>query len=309
MIQATLHQLIVFEATARHSSFTRAAEELLITQPTVSTQIKQLTRAIGVPLFEQIGKRLYLTDAGRYLLTTCQEILGQLENFDMRVADLKGTKEGKLRLVSVTTAQYFIPKILGRFCQNYPGVDISLEVTNHEQLLKRLKNNDDDLYILSYPPDDLTIYSQRFLENPLMVIAKKDHPLANHQNIPIQRLEEEPFIMREVGSGTRRAVEQLFKQQGMTVPVRLEIGNNEAIKQAIAGGLGISVLSWHVFNQKRFHEEFTILDVEHFPIQRYWYVAYPKTKQLSVIAQTFLDYLLNEVKTFPNFDPNLLISA
>jgi DNA-binding transcriptional LysR family regulator len=309
LIQATLHQLIVFEAAARHQSFTRAAEELSITQPTVSTQIKQLTQGIGIPLFEQIGKRLYLTETGKHLFSTCEYIFERLENFDMVIAALQGTKQGKLRLLSVTTAQYFIPRILGRFCQKYPGVDISLEVTNHQQLLERMKDNHDDLYILSYPLEDLTVVSQRFLENPLVAIAPKAHPLAQEKNIPIQRLEQEPFIMREAGSGTRRAVEQLFHQHGVNVPVRLEIGNNEAIKQAIAGGLGISVLSRHVFNQQKFGEEFAILDVQHFPIKRYWYVSYPKGKQLSIIAQTFLDYLLIEVQNSQNPSSNFLIPA
>jgi DNA-binding transcriptional LysR family regulator len=309
VFQATLHQLVVFEAAARHQSFTRAAEELLITQPTVSTQIKQLTQAVGVPLFEQIGKRLYLTEAGRYLMSTCHDIFAQLDNFDMVIASLQGTKQGKLRLVAVTTAQYFIPGILGKFCEDYPQVDISLEVTNHSQLLERMQHNEDDLYILSYPLEDLTIYSQRFLENPLIVVAPKDHPLAKEKNIPLKRLESEPFIMRESGSGTRRAVEQLFQQHDIKVPVRLEIGNNEAIKQAIIGGLGISVLSWHVFNPQKFTTRFSLLDVQHFPIQRYWYVSYPKAKQLSVIAQTFLDYLLHEVKSLAPAPSNLLISA
>jgi DNA-binding transcriptional LysR family regulator len=172
-----------------------------------------------------------------------------------------------------------------------------------------MQQNEDDLYILSYPLEDLTIYSQRFLENPLIVVAPKNHPLAKEKNISLKYLENEPFIMRESGSGTRRAVEQLFEQHNIKVPVRLEIGNNEAIKQAIIGGLGISVLSWHVFNPQKFATQFSLLDVQHFPIQRYWYVSYPKSKQLSVIAQTFLDYLLHEVKSVAPVPSKLLISA
>jgi LysR family transcriptional regulator, low CO2-responsive transcriptional regulator len=301
LIHATLHQLIVFAATARHGSFTRAAEELSITQPTVSTQMKQLTKAVGLPLFEQIGKRLYLTDAGRNLLVTCEAVLKDLDNFEMAIADLKGIKQGKLRLAAVSTAQYLIPKILGPFCQQYEGVDISLELTNHQDLEARMLNNADDIYILSEPPEEVDLQIQPFLENPLVVIARKDHPLAAQKKIPIKRLQGEPFIMREMGSGIRRVIQQLFLNHGITVSVRLEIGNNEAIKQAIAGGLGISVLSAHVLNLDNPEGEFTILDVEHFPIQRHWYVVYPANKKLSVIAQTFLDYLLDINHKFTPF--------
>lgn len=298
MIQATLHQLKVFEATARHGSFTRAAEELFITQPTVSSQIKQLTKAIGLPLFEQIGKRLYLTEAGQELLRTCQDIFERLDNFEMKVADLKGTKQGQLRLGVITTAKYFIPRILGSFCQQYPGIDVSLKVTNHQQIQRRMLDNEDDLYIVSNPPEGLDLETQPFLDNPLVVIALKSHPLAGKRNIPIESLEGEPFIMREQGSGTRYAVQNLFAKHKVSVHVRLELGSNEAIKQAIAGGLGISVLSQHTLISEGLDSELTVLDVEHFPIKRRWYVAYLGGKQLSVITKAFLAYLLEESPKF-----------
>ncbi|MEG3438114.1 LysR family transcriptional regulator [Pannus brasiliensis CCIBt3594] len=291
-MSATLHQLVVFEATARHGSFTHAAAELDITQPTVSTQIKQLTKAVGLPLFEQIGKRIYLTEAGRELLTVCQQVFERLDVFEMAVAELQGMKRGKLRLATVTTAQYFIPKILGRFCESYPDVEIALEITNHQEIEERMLDNEDDLYILSDVPTDIPLEVEPFLENPLVVIARRDHLLAGQKNIPIEAIENEPFIMREPGSGTRETIQQFFHQHGISVPVRLEIGNNEAIKQAIAGGLGISVLSRHVLNLERSDGEFTILDVRHFPIRRQWYATYPSSKKLSVIARTFLDYLI-----------------
>ncbi|MGK7946072.1 MAG: LysR substrate-binding domain-containing protein [Microcystaceae cyanobacterium] len=297
MIQATLHQLRVFEATARHGSFTRAAEELYITQPTVSSQIKQLTKAIGLPLFEQIGKRLYLTDAGKELLATCQDVFQKLANFEMKVADLKGTKQGTLRLGVITTAKYFIPRILGSFCQKYPGIDVSLQVTNHQQMQQRMLQNEDDLYILSNPPQELDLSSQPFLDNPLVVVVPQNHPLVGLKNIPIQKLNAEPFIMREEGSGTRKAVEKLFNEQGVQVQVRLELGSNEAIKQAIAGGMGISVLSRHTLMtemSEHLKGELAILDVEYFPIKRRWYVSHLAGRKLSVIAQTFLEYLIQE---------------
>jgi DNA-binding transcriptional LysR family regulator len=289
LIHATLHQLKVFEATARHGSFTKAAEELNITQPTVSSQIKHLTQAVGLPLFEQIGKRLYLTDAGRELLKTCQNLFDELDNFEMKIADFKGTKEGRLRLAAITTTKYFLPRLLGLFCQQYPGIDVALQITNHEQIEKRMLDNEDDLYILSHFSEDIDLYRQSFLENPLVVVARKDHPLAGRKNIPITELNNEFFIMREAGSGTRYAVEKLFEQHEVNVHVRLELGSNEAIKEAIAGELGISVLSRHTLSS-----ECAILDIQHFPIQRQWYLAYLSGKKLSVIAQAFLEFLLEK---------------
>ncbi|MEH2274970.1 MAG: LysR substrate-binding domain-containing protein [Nostoc sp.] len=296
MKQATLHQLKVFEAAARHSSFTRAAEELFLTQPTVSMQIKQLTKSVGLPLFEQVGKRLYLTEAGRELFATCRQIFENIAQFEMKVADLKGLKQGQLRLAVITTAKYFIPRLLGSFCELYPGIDISLQVTNHEQILERMSNNLDDLYIMSQIPDNIDVNCEAFLENPLIVFAPINHPLSKEKNIPIQRLSNEPFIMREPGSGTRRAVQSLFEEHGVTVKVKLELGSNEAIKQAIVGGLGISVLSRHTLLLDA--SEFSILDVQHFPIQRNWYMVYPGGKQLSIVARAYYEYLLAAAKNF-----------
>ncbi len=296
MKQATLHQLKVFEAAARHASFTRAAEELFLTQPTVSMQVKQLTKAVGLPLFEQVGKRLYLTEAGQELFATCREIFEQLSQFEMKVADLKGLKQGQLRLAVITTAKYFIPRLLGPFCQLYPGIDISLQVTNHSGILERLKENLDDLYIVSQLPEHFDVNCHPFLENPLVVLAPSDHPLADEKNISLQRLSEEPFIVREPGSGTRTAVQKLFDEQGISLKVKLELGSNEAIKQAIAGGLGISVLSRHTLTPEGAATKLTILDVEGFPISRHWYMIYPAGKQLSVVARTYFEYLMEAAK-------------
>ncbi|AUT03097.1 LysR family transcriptional regulator [Nostoc sp. CENA543] len=295
MNQATLHQLKVFEAAARHGSFTRAAEELFLTQPTVSMQIKQLTKSVGLPLFEQVGKRLYLTEAGRELFATCRQIFDTIAQFEMKVANLKGLKQGQLRLAVITTAKYLIPRLLGPFCQLYPGIEISLKVTNHEGILERMVSNMDDLYIMSQVPENLDVNCDPFLDNPLVVFAPLNHPLAKEKNIPIERLANEPFIMREPGSGTRRAVQSLLDEHDVKVKVKLELGSNEAIKQAIAGGLGISVLSRHTLLTDT---EFSILDVQHFPIKRTWYMVYPAGKQLSIIAQTYYDYLLDAAKKF-----------
>ncbi len=294
MRHATLRQLKVFESIARHLSFTRAAEELHLTQPTVSMQIKQLTGTVSMPLFEQIGKRIHLTGAGQELYQTCRDVFGSLERFEMNIADRKGMKKGRLRLAVITTAEYFAPRLLGPFCQHYPGVDVSLQVTNRESILQRLVENLDDLYILGQPPENLNVHSQPFLENPLVVVAPRSHPLAKRKRIPLKQLSEEPFLMREAGSGTRIAAQRLFDEHGIRLNIRMELGSNEAIKQAIAGGLGVSVLSRHTLALEGASGPLTILDVQHFPIQRHWYLVYPAGKQLSVVARTFCDYLLAE---------------
>ena len=292
----TLHQLKVFEAAARHGSFTRAAEELYLTQPTVSIQIKQLTKAIGMPLFEQVGKRLYLTDAGKELHDTSREMFARLSQMEMTIANLQGMKQGHLKLAVITTAKYIIPRLLGPFCQRYPGVNVSLQVTNHEGLLERINDNLDDLYIMSRPPEGADVDVQPFLDNPLVVMAPSKHPLSHQRQIPIQALEDYPFILRERGSGTREAAQKLFKEKGVEVDVKLDLGSNEAIKQAILGGLGLSVLSYHTLTSVGATTDLTILDVEHFPIHRQWHVVNLRGKQLSIIASTFLDYLLIQSK-------------
>ncbi|MDW8422137.1 MAG: LysR substrate-binding domain-containing protein [Pseudanabaenaceae cyanobacterium SKYGB_i_bin29] len=291
---ATLHQLQVFEVAARHRSFTRAAEELFLTQPTVSMQIKQLSKAVGLPLFEQVGKRLFLTDAGEDLYATCNRIFEELAEFEMKVADMKGMKQGRLKLGVVTTANYVIPRLLGPFCHRYPGIQVSLNVTNHDRLVDRIQENRDDLYIMSHVPPQLELQSYHFIENPLVVLAHRDHPLVKERNIPLERLAQESFIMREAGSYTRRSVQKLFDQYGLTINIKMEFDSNEAIKQAMAGGMGVSVLSLHTLALEGASGQLAILDVEHFPIQNQWYVCHIAGKQISVIAQTFLQFLQTE---------------
>lgn len=303
MRHSTLRQLEVFEAIARLKSFTRAAEELFLTQPTVSMQIKKLTDEIGLPLFEQIGKKIYLTDAGKELYQTCLGIFEHFSRFEMIASDMKGLKSGKLRLAVVTTAKYFTPRLLGMFCQEYPGIDVALIVTNRERVLERLSNNQDDLYILGQVPDAVDAVAEVFLDNPLIVLASADHPLSREKKISIKRICDEPFIMREPGSGTRMATERFFLEHGHKLKVRMELGSNEAIKQAIVGRLGIAVLSRHTLALDAPVGQLAILDVKEFPINRYWYSAYPSGKQLSIVAQAFLEYL----RQAPDFLGNLSI--
>lgn len=291
MRHSTLRQLEVFEAIARLGSFTRAAEELHLTQPTVSMQIKKLSDAVGLPIYELVGKKIFLTDAGRALHVFTRELLDHFARFEMTLADMKGLKQGTLKLAVVTTAKYFAPRLLGPFCQQYPGIEVSLKVSNRERVLERLADNQDDLYILGQPPKDIDVVAEPFLENPLVVLAPARHPLVGKNNIPLARLVQEPFLMRETGSGTRAATERLFVEHKLKLKVRMELGSNEAIKQAIVGGLGVAVLSRHTLALDAPMGQLAILDVESFPIVRHWYVAYPSGKQLSVVAQSFIAYL------------------
>lgn len=288
----SLRQLQVFEAIARLGSFTKAADELYLTQPTVSTQIKRLTDVIGMPLFEQIGRRVHLTEAGRELESAVKDIFSILERFEMTVSDLKGLKRGYLRLCVITTAKYFAPEVLGRFCQIHTGVDVSLKVTNRDSVLERLAANKDDLYILGQIPErDLELITHAFAPNPLYVVAHRDHALVGERNIALARLAEEYFIMREPGSGIRDLILKRFQDADVRPKVRMELGSNEAIKHAIYGQLGFSVLSLHSLIQEGEQSPLRILDVQGFPLERKWYVAHAKGKELSVVARTFLEFL------------------
>jgi len=290
----SLHQLRVFAAVARHLSYTRAAEELHLTQPAVFTQVKQLEESLGQPLLERLGKQLFLTDAGRETLATAHETLNALERLEMRLADLQGLKRGRLRLAIVTTAESLIPRLLGAFCQQYPGIDATLTVANRETLLSRLADNIDDLVVLGAPPEHIDVVATAFADNPLVVVARHDHPLANSRAIALTRIAEESLILREAGSGTRLAAERLFAEHGLQPRVRLELGSNEAVKQAVAGGLGLTLLSAHTLALEGESGLLRVLDVEGLPLLRQWYVAYQRGKHLSVVAEAFLEFLLGK---------------
>lgn len=290
-MRVSLRQLRAFEAVARLRNFSRAAEEMHVTQPTVSKQIKLLHEEIGLPLLEQIGKKVFLTKAGEELYATCADWLDTWSRFEQSVADLKGLKQGHLRIAVVTTSKYFIPRVLGRFCAQYPGIEIAMEVLNRDRLLERLSRNQDDLYVMGVPPEGWGIESEPLMENPLVVLASASHPLAKRRRIPFSELGNESFLARERGSGTRMTTERIFQERNTPFEIKMELGSNEAIKQAVAGGLGLAVLSRHAVYHDTDHHELAVLDVEGFPIERFWYVVRPKGKQLSVVASTFLDFL------------------
>jgi len=297
MKNATFRQLQVFESIARNGSFTAAANELHLTQPTISVQIKKLTDVVGMPLFEQMGKKIFLTMVGKQLLETSHQVFLSLDNFEMDIANIKGVKEGHLKLSGVTTAEYFAPRIIGGFCKKYPGIKVSLEVINRRKVLDRLQENLDDLYICGKVDDDLGVEDTLFLENPLVILAEPNHPLAHQKNIPISALSEEQFIMRESGCGTYLALDKITDDKNIHFKSSMELGSNEAIKQAVISGLGVSMLSLYSLTHELKSGELVILDVEGFPYQDAWHIIYPKGKQLSIVARAFYDYLLNEGRT------------
>jgi len=290
-MRITLGQLKAFEAVVRLGSFSRAAEELHVTQPAISNRIRLLQEEVGLPMVEQLGRRLYLTDAGHQLLATCGDWLETWSRFEQSIADLKGLKQGRLRLAVVTTTKYFMPRVLGPFCNLFPGIDISMQVLNRDGLLERLTRNKDDLYVMGVPPEGAEIESERLMENPLVVLAPTFHPWATRTQIPFAELADAAFVMREQGSGTRITVEREFQEHGLSLRVKLELGSNEAIKQAVAGGLGLAILSRSTTRLDTAQAELVELDVEGFPIRRSWYVVWPRGKQLSVVARTFLVFL------------------
>ncbi len=298
MMRVTLRQLQAFEAVARLRSFSRAAAEMHVTQPTVSKQIRLLHEQVGLPLIELLGKKVFLTEAGEQLYATCAEWLDTWGRFEQTIADFKGLKQGRLKIAAVTTTKYFMPRILGPFCSRYPGIDIALEVLNRDRLLDRLSRNQDDLYVMGVPPDGMDIESEPFMDNPLIVLAPAAHPLVGRKNIPFAELAEETFLVREQGSGTRMTMERVFEQRNTPLRIKMELGSNEAVKQAVAGGLGLALLSRSTLHPDRSQNELAVLDVEGFPIMRAWYIVRPKGKQPSVVAITFVEFLRSHLQLF-----------
>jgi len=294
----TFRQLRLFLALAQTESVTKAARMMHITQPTASMQLKDMTENIGSPLFEVISKKIHLTALGKEFEKTARETIDRWETFEQYVTQMKGLTKGRLRVAVVSTAKYFIPKLLGSFCSKYPEVDISLEILNRDGVIKRLEDNSDDLYVMSRPPLHIDLEDHILMPNPLCMIAYKNHPLANKKNLRLQDLKYERFILREVGSGTRMSVDMHFKQKKFTPSLLLELGNNEAIKKAVASHLGVAVISIHALDQFDYDHEISVLKLQDFPIDSQWHLVYLKGKQLSPIAKAFYGHVLGESKHF-----------
>ncbi|MEZ5701785.1 MAG: LysR family transcriptional regulator [Burkholderiaceae bacterium] len=288
---ATLHQLRIFHAVAQHNSFARAAEALHLSPPTLSLQVKQLSETLGQPLFEQLGKKIFLTAAGATLAEACADIETRMEQLSQDLSALQGVERGHFNLAILTTVKYTVPKLLGGFCAAHPGIEVAMVVGNRENLLQRVANNLDDLYIMGQPPDNLDLVCEDFADNPLVLVAPPDHPLAGKRRIAPERLAGEPFILREPGSGTRLTAERFFSEKGIQLKTRLEVGSNEAIKQTVAGGLGLAVLSATTVVSELALGELVQLDVKGFPLIRRWHVVYPRGKRLSAATLAFKDWL------------------
>jgi DNA-binding transcriptional LysR family regulator len=296
-MNSTFRQLRLFLALADEGSVSRAAQVCHVTQPTASMQLKELSLAIGLPLYEVIGKKVHLTEAGQDLAQTARVMLGEWSAFAQKIDRMKGLSRGHLRVAVVSTAKYFIPRILGQFCQTYPEIDLTFDVLNRNGVVDLLRENKLDLAVMSVPPADLDVETEIFTQNPLIALCPVGHALAKKKRISLHDFLAQPLILREIGSGTRMVADRFFSEQGVTPRIKLTLGSNEAIKQAVAGGLGCSVLSQHSFVAERIETEIAILPVEGFPIRSQWFIVYGRGKKLSPIAEIFRSYLREAAQT------------
>jgi DNA-binding transcriptional LysR family regulator len=288
----TLRQLRIFEAVARHSSISRAAREMHLTQPAVSMQVKQLEQQIGLPLLEQIGKRLFLTEAGLELRRHAQRFAQQTQELQTAMEQFRGLQRGRLRLAVVSTANYFLPPLIAALTRAHPGMHISLQVGNRESVLAALSDNRADMAVTGQPPDQEDLVGEHFLDNPLVVIASPSHPLSALAQISLERLAAETLVVREPGSGTRAAVERHLAAHSLDCKAGCELNTNEAIKQAVQAGLGLGVVSAQTVELELELRRLVILPVATFPIIRRWYLVHHRDQRLSAAAVAFRDLLV-----------------
>ena len=296
MLPLSLRQLQVFESVARHLNHSRAAAELFLSQPAVSMQIKQAEQTIGMPLFEQVGKKLFLTEAGREMLHYSRSVISLMQEMETVFDEMKGLEHGRLNIAVVSTANYFMPQLLAKFIQAHPKIKVSLSVANRDAVLKQLAENIADLAIMGQPPEGTDMVADPFLENPLVVIAIPTHPLAIVKNIQPRQLAKETFLLREQGSGTRGVVERFFASHKLPLPTHMAMDTNEAIKQSVQAGMGIGIISIHGIELELETRRLVVLDVDHFPIVRHWYIVHRKDKRASVATQEFYRFLLDAAK-------------
>ncbi|NKI69455.1 LysR family transcriptional regulator [Collimonas pratensis] len=294
MKNATLRQLKTFEAVARHLSYSRAAEELHLTQPAVSLQVKQLEEHAGLPLFEQLGKKIYLTAAGIEMLRHGRMIIQQFRETEDAMAQLQGVAGGRLNVAVISAGDYFFPRLLAEFQRSHDNVSLKLTVHNREELLRSLHDNLTDLAIMVRPPEDACMIRQAFAPHPYVIVASPQHPLAHKKNISRTRLLREPFIVRERGSDTWLSMRESFGEQLAQINVAMEIKSFETIKQAVIAGMGISFLSVHTIGLELQVGNLVVLDVEGFPAMLNWYVVHRQNKQLPPVAIAFENFLMSD---------------
>ena len=289
---ATLHQLKIFNTLTEHMSVARTAEALHLTPSAVSIQIKQLTEAVGQPLLEQIGKKIYLTEAGNLVAMACRDIFDRMETLNQEMALLDNLEKGHIRIALITTAKYFIPRLLGEFSAIHPGAEPSLFIGNRKAVLERLAQNKDDLYILGQPPEKIKVEAIPFATNRLIAVAQSGHPLAGKKSIAPKALENEHFIIREEGSGIRLATETYFREHKCKLNVRMALSSNEAIKQCILAGLGIAFMSESSVENELASGEIIKLNIKGLPIKRQWFIVHLQQKSLSRLAGAFKEFLV-----------------
>lgn len=294
MKNATLRQLKVFEAVARNLSFSRAAEELHLTQPAVSIQVKKLEDHAGLPLFEQLGKKIHLTPAGVEMLHSSRLIIQQFKEVEEAMTQFKGVSGGKLNVAVISAGDYFFPRLLVEFARRHSGVTLNFGVCNREELLDQLANNVTDLAIMVRPPLDMDTVSEPFAPHPYVIVAPPDHPLASKKRIPVSRLAREPFVVREKGSDTWNSMEEGFRGHLADLNIAMEIKSTETIKQALIAGMGVSFLSAHTVSRELQAGSLAVLDVQGFPLMLHWYVVHRKHKRLPPVAQAFKSFLLTD---------------
>lgn len=294
-MNVTFRQLRLFQALADTGSVSAAARLMHVTQPTASMQLKEVTQSVGLPLYEVVGKKIYLTDTGKELAATVQAMTQTWDAFEQNIDAIKGLSRGKLRVAVASTAKYFMPRLIGSFCEKHPAIDIALEILNRDGVVQRLRDNRDDLYIMSKPPADMDLRDEVFMTNPIVLIASISDPLADQAMGSLHELANRRFILREKGSGTRMAADQFFRKMKFRPDIRLELGSNEAVKESVAGGLGIGMVSRHALHGQQKEHGVCVVDVDGFPLPSAWHIVHPSRKKLSPLAQAFKKHLLQDV--------------
>lgn len=292
----TLRQLQCFAAVARNRSFTRAADELHLTQPAVSMQIRQLEQQAGVSVTEQLGKQIHLTEAGKEVYRYARMILQHVDEMDDVLDRIKGLSGGKLKIAAISSANYFAPKLLGTFHQRFPDISVSMDVTNQTAVLRQVLENEVDMAIMGQPPKDANLDSLAFMENPLVIVAPPNHRLAGRKRIPLKELEKEVFLTREPGSGTRGAMQRFFREHKLKLTTGMEMGSLSAIKQSVMAELGLGLLQKGAIEAELELNRLVVLDLKDMPIQRHWHVVMHKGKRLSVAADAFRTLLIDEAE-------------
>jgi len=290
----TLRQLQCFSAVARNLSFTRAAEALHLTQPAVSMQIRQLEHQTGISLTEQIGKKIYLTDAGEEVFRYARSILQQVDEMDDVLNKMKGLAGGQLRIAAISSANYFAPKLLGVFHQRFPDVGVSMDVTRQQSVLNQVADNEVDMAIMGQPPEEMKVDAIPFMDNPLVIIAPPDHRLAKMKSVALRQMEKETFLTREPGSGTRGAMHRFFKQHKVKLATGMEMGSLEGIKQSVQAGLGLGLVPKGAIEIELQLKKLVVLNIKGMPIKRHWHVVLHQGKRLSAAADAFRSLLVDE---------------